>query len=235
MTLNADQQKRTVAARAVELVMPGMAVGLGTGSTAAIFVQLLGERVRGGLDITGIPTSEATAALARDNGIAMGSLDGSRPLDLTVDGTDEMGPGLTLIKGGGGAHLREKIIAQASKRMIVIADAGKQVESLGAFPLPVEMVKFGAGSTMARIGAVLAGLGMPVTPVLRVQSGGAPFVTDEGHYIADCACGAIPDPAAVASALEAIAGVVEHGLFIGIATGAIVGHNDGRVTELGRI
>ncbi len=235
MTLNADQQKRAVAARAVQLVAPGMIVGLGTGSTAAHFVRLLGERVRGGLDVTGIPTSEATATLARDNGIALASLDGSRPLDLTVDGADELGPGLTMIKGGGGALLREKIIAQSSRRVIVIADAGKQVDVLGAFPLAVEIVPFGAGSTMAHIGAALAGLGITASPVLRTLDGGATFITDEGHHMVDCACGAIADPPAVAGVLAAIAGVVEHGLFIGIATGAIVGHGDGSIVELGHI
>jgi len=235
MTLSADQQKHAAAARAVQLVEPDMTVGLGTGSTAAHFVRLLGERVRGGLEVTGVPTSEATAALAGENGIALGFLDGGRPLDLTVDGADELGPGLTMIKGGGGALLREKIVAQASKRMIGIADAGKKVDVLGAFPLPVEIVPFGAASTIAQIRAALAGLGIAITPVLRTLDGGATFITDEGHHMVDCACGAIADPPAVAAALGAIAGVVEHGLFIGIATGAIVGHGDGHITELGHI
>ncbi|VAW10035.1 Ribose 5-phosphate isomerase A [hydrothermal vent metagenome] len=235
MNLDADQRKCAAAARAVEIVTPGMRLGLGTGSTAAHFVRLLGSCVRAGLNVTGVPTSEATAELARDNGIALGSLDASFPLDLTVDGADEFDKGLTLIKGGGGALLREKIVAQASRRMIVIADADKQVETLGAFPLAVEIVRFSAGTTTARISTALAGLGLAIAPVLRTGADGAPFITDEGHYIVDCACGAIAEPPALAGALEAIAGVVDHGLFIGIATGVIVGHGDGSVTELGRI
>ena len=235
MTLSADARKRAAAARAVDFVTPGMRLGLGTGSTAAHFVQLLGEQVRAGLNVTCVPTSEAIAALARDNGIALDSLDALFPLDLTVDGADEFDAGLTLIKGGGGALLREKIVAQASRRMIVIADADKQVEVLGAFPLPVEIVRFGAGTTTARIGEAMAGLDLGLTPILRTLGDGTPFITDEGHYIVDCPCGAIPEPPAVAGALEAIAGVVGHGLFIGVATGVIVGHSDGSVTEMGHI
>lgn len=221
----ADRAKRAAAEAAVALVEPGMRVGLGTGSTAAWMVRLLAERVRQGLEIVAVPTSEATAALARDLGIRLAELDELGALDLTIDGADEIGPGLALIKGGGGALLREKIVAAASARMVVIADAAKLVSTLGAFPLPVEVVPFGLAAT-ARAVERVAG----VAPRLRM-AGEAAFVTDEGNRILDLALGAIADPPALDAALNAVPGVVETGLFCGIADLAFIGHGDGEVEE----
>ncbi len=198
-----------------------MRLGLGTGSTARHFVDLLGERVRAGLKLIAVPTSEATARQAEAVGIPITTLDETPELDLTVDGADEIGPDLVLIKGGGGALLREKIVAAASARMLVIADGSKWVGELGSFPLPIEVVPFGLEATRRAIERAAAGLGMPVVPELRTRDGHA-FVTDGGHFILDAAFGRIPDPAALAGGLAAIPGVVEHGLFIGLARTAIV-------------
>jgi ribose 5-phosphate isomerase A len=215
-----DAQKRAAAARAIEFVRPGMRLGLGTGSTARHFVELLGERVRAGLDVVAVPTSTATQADAARVGIPLTNLDATPQLDLTVDGADEIAPDLSLIKGGGGALLREKIVAAASARMIVIADDSKWVGELGRFPLPIEVVPFGLGSTRRAIEAAAAGGAQPT--ITRRMKDGHVFVTDEGHCILDAAFGRIADPKSLASRLAAIPGVVEHGLFIGMAQAIIL-------------
>jgi ribose 5-phosphate isomerase A len=229
---DAEKLKYAAAARAVEFVRPGMRLGLGTGSTARHFVTLLGERVRGGLDVVGVPTSEATRADAERAGIPLTTLDDMPELDLTVDGADEIGPGLTLIKGGGGALLREKIVAAASGRMIVIADASKHVPLLGRFPLPIEVVPFGVTATRRAVEAVAAECGCPgAAPPRRTREGHA-FVTDGGHVLLDAALARIPEPEQLARRLVAIPGVVEHGLFIGLAHIAIIAGSDGvRIVE----
>jgi ribose 5-phosphate isomerase A len=232
--MNADSLKRDAAARAVALVEDGMRLGLGTGSTAKHFVALLGERVRGGLKVVGVPTSEATRAQAEGEGIPLSTLDETPELDLTVDGADELDARLRLIKGGGGAHLREKIVAAASRRMIVIADSSKQVERLGRFPLPVEVVPFGLEATRRAVAAALAGAGASGDLRLRSAANGGSYVTDGGHHIIDAHLGRIDDPEAVAAALAAVPGVVEHGLFLGLATGAILATEAGVVT-LGKV
>jgi len=230
--MTSDALKRQAAARALDFVRPGMRLGLGTGSTARHFVELLGERVRAGLDIIGVPTSEATEKDARRAGVPLATLDQTPHLDLTVDGADEIGPGLALIKGGGGALLREKIVAAASDAMIVIADESKLVPALGAFALPIEVVPFGLGATELAIGRALQKLSLPSELHLRMTPDGHPFVTDGGHRILDAALGHIPDPDALAGSLAAIPGVVEHGLFLGLATAAIVSTRSGiRVIE----
>jgi len=232
--MNAEQFKRAAAAKALDFVRPGMRLGLGTGSTAKHFVELLGERVRNGLDVVGVPTSEATHADAVRAGIALATLDDISELDLTVDGADEIAPDLTLVKGGGGALLREKIVAAASARMLVIADESKCVPVLGRFPLPIEIAPFGAGATLRAVEAAIAGLQAPGRLDLRRGRDGHPFVTDGGHWIVDAALGRIEDPAALARALAAVPGVMEHGLFVELAALAIVGGPDGvRTIERG--
>jgi len=203
-----------------------MRLGIGTGSTADEFVRLLAERVEGGLKVVGVPTSERTAALCVQLGVPLASLDELPELDLTIDGTDEIDAGLSLIKGGGGALLREKIVAAASKRMIVIADRSKRVGTLGAFPLPIEVNRFGLKATELAIGRTAAALGLSGPLALRTRDG-APFVTDGGHFIIDASFGRIPDPRALSGALHAIPGVVEHGLFLGMASAAILAGPDG--------
>lgn len=225
--MDADTQKWAAAARAVEFVRPGMRVGLGTGSTARHFVELLGERVRGGLKIVAVPTSRATQADAERCGIPLTSLDETPQLDLTVDGADEIAPDLTLIKGGGGALLREKIVAAASARMIVIADGSKCVSTLGRFPLPVEVAPFGFGATVHMLRTVHPAAGRPGGLKQRQDKDGHAFVTDGGHWIVDLALGRIDDPPALAHALSGIPGVMGHGLFIGLAQMAIVAGQDG--------
>jgi ribose 5-phosphate isomerase A len=217
-----DGYKRAAAARALDFVTPGMRLGLGTGSTARHFIALLAERVRGGLAVTGVPTSEATRADAERLGIALTTLDECPALDLTVDGADEIAPDLTLIKGGGGALLREKIVAAASARMVVIADDSKCVPILGHVPLPIEVVPFGLAATRRAIEAAATAASCPGPAVLRVGAEGHPFVTDGGHLILDAALGRIPDPKELASRLAGIPGVVEHGLFIGLAWVAVI-------------
>lgn len=222
-----DDLKRLAAERALALVEPGMRLGLGTGSTATHFVRALGRRVRGeGLDVVGVPTSEATHRLAVECGVPLTTLDESPELDLTVDGADEIDADLRLIKGGGGALLREKIVAAASARMVVIADRTKLVDRLGAFPLPVEAVAFGHRTTALRLERILIRLGLDGEIALR-GGAGAPARTDNGNYILDCALGTIPDPERLADSLAGIPGIVEHGLFIGICTGAILAGSDG--------
>jgi ribose 5-phosphate isomerase A len=220
--MNADQQKRAAAARAVELVQPGMKLGLGTGSTARHFVELLGERVRAGLDVVGVPTSEATRADAERCGVRLTTLDETPALDLTVDGADEIGPALALIKGGGGALLREKIVAAASKRMVVIADESKMVAALGAFPLPIEVLPFGLEATKRAIEAGIKAAGANGSLKLRQNKDGHAFVTDGGHWILDAALGHIAQPKLLADKLAAVPGVMEHGLFIEMADLAII-------------
>jgi ribose 5-phosphate isomerase A len=232
--MSADSLKRAAAARAVALVHDGMRVGLGTGSTAAHFVDLLGERVKGGLAVIAVPTSEATRVQAEQVGIPLTTLDKTPELDLTVDGADELDDRLCLIKGGGGALLREKIVAAASRRMVVIADEAKRVPALGRFPLPIEVVAFGLGATRRAVERACGSLGIPGDLRLRSTAKGEPFATDSGHVILDAHLGHIPDPEALAASLNGIPGVVEHGLFIGLATGAIVATEDGLI-ELGQV
>lgn len=227
--LTVDDQKRAAAEAALEYVKPGMRLGLGTGSTAEHFVRALAPRAPG-LKLTTVATSERTASLARELGIAVSDLNTVRHLDLTVDGADEIGAGLTLIKGGGGALLREKIVAAASDRMIVIADAAKVVETLGRFPLPVEIVPFAWAVTMERIADAAARTGCAQN-LMRLRGGEAhPFKTDSGNYVADCAAETIPDPERLAHLLEAIPGVVGHGLFISLASLALIGTSGGVTT-----
>lgn len=221
--MSAEDQKRITGEAAAQLVQPGMVVGLGTGSTAAHFVKALAARK---LDIHGVPTSEATAQLAREGGIKLLALDEARQIDLTVDGADEIGQGLVLIKGGGGALLREKLVWEASRRCVVIADAAKKVVRLGKFPLPIEVVAFGHHTTQARICDALADCEINTAPRLRMKDG-APVRTDSGNLIYDAACGDIPDPNMLADALKLITGVVEHGLFLGLADEALIGTDAG--------
>ncbi|WNJ88445.1 ribose-5-phosphate isomerase RpiA [Bosea sp. 685] len=225
--MTADELKKLAAARALELVRPGMRLGLGTGSTAKHFVDLLGQRVAAGLDVICVATSEATQAQALALGIPMSTLDETPELDLTVDGADEIDPQLRLIKGGGAAHLREKIVAAASARMIVIADDSKLVEKLGRFPLPIEVVPFGLEATRRAVARAIAGCGSAGELVLRKRPDGATVVTDNGNYILDAHLGVIEQPEALAIALNQVPGVVEHGLFIGLASGAILAGADG--------
>jgi ribose 5-phosphate isomerase A len=221
-SLNADGLKRQAARGALEFVGPGMRLGLGTGSTAAHFVECLAERVRGGLEVTCVPTSEATRRQAEALAIPLTSLEETPELDLAIDGTDEFDRHLRLVKGGGGALLHEKIVAGAARRMIVIADGSKEVEVLGRFGLPVEVVPFGLEATRRHIGQAAAACGCAGPVQLRRTLTGSAFLTDGGHYIVDCAFGRIPDPEGLAARLNSIAGVVEHGLFLGLAKAVII-------------
>jgi len=221
-----EAYKRQAAERAMDFVRPGMRLGLGTGSTARYFVDLVGAAVRDGLEVVGVPTSEATLRQAGSLGVPLATLDETPELDLTVDGADEIDPSLRLIKGGGGALLREKIIAASSRRMIVIADSRKRVARLGAFPLPIEVVPFGLASTRRRVERACAALGLVGAIELRRREGRV-FLTDGGNYILDGAFGAIGDPDALARSLAFIPGVVDHGLFIGLASAAVVAGPDG--------
>jgi ribose 5-phosphate isomerase A len=225
--MSMDELKRQAAARALDYVRDGMKLGLGTGSTAKHFVELLGERVRGGLNVVGVPTSEVTRADAQRCGIPLTTLDEIDRLDLTVDGADEIDAELNLIKGGGGALLREKIVAAASDRMIVIADESKWVETLGRFPLPVEVIPFGLSATRRAMERAFAETGTSGPLKLRTGKDGHAFVTDGGHWIVDAHLGQIPDAARLAGLLSAIPGVVEHGLFIGLASMAMLAGANG--------
>ena len=224
--MEARQLKREAARRALEFVEDGMVIGLGTGSTAAEFVDLLGEKVRDGLRITGVPTSEATLKQALDCGITMATIEEEPEIDLTVDGADELDRGLRLVKGGGGALLREKIVASASEMVVIIADQSKLVERLGAFPLPVEVVPFGAEATYRRLVEVAGDFGCQGSVKLRMKND-SPFMTDGQHLIYDCAFGRIDDPEGLAVELNRIPGVVENGLFISMATVAVIGTDTG--------
>jgi len=213
-----SQKEKEMAGRAAaELVRDGDIVGLGTGSTAYFTVLALGERVKTGLKMVGIPTSNATAELARAVGIPLATLDQHPVIDIDIDGADEIDPKLNLIKGGGGALLREKVIAAASKKMVVIADSAKLVPVLGKFPLPVEIVSFARAVVEKKIGSLGA------TTKLRTRPDGIPYLTDNGNQILDCSFGKIEDPPALARTLRDIPGVVEHGLFIGLAKLALIG------------
>ncbi|WP_375449854.1 ribose-5-phosphate isomerase RpiA [uncultured Devosia sp.] len=212
---------------AINDLQPGMRLGLGTGSTARHFVDLLGERVAAGFECLCVPTSEVTAAQARALNIALTDLDTIDHLDLTIDGADEIGPGLSLIKGAGGALLREKIVAAASIAMIVIADASKVVTTLGRFPLPIEVNRFGLGATKRALESVLAQYDTQGGLVLRRTSDGASFITDGGHLILDAFFGRISQPEALSRTLLDIPGVVQHGLFLGMCKKAYVATADG--------
>ncbi|TCP41796.1 ribose-5-phosphate isomerase RpiA [Rhodovulum marinum] len=225
-----DKAKFAAAKRATAFVESGMKVGLGTGSTAAWMVRCLGERVRDeGLRIKGVPTSTRTADLAREVGIEVISLDEARWLDLTIDGADEFDADLNLIKGGGGAHLQEKIVATASDRMIVIADPAKEVAHLGAFPLPVEVIPFGWKATRTLVEEALEGMDVLGRETALRMNGEAPFVTDEGNHILDLHLKRIGNPRQLSLVLNQIPGLVENGLFIDICDVVVIGHGDGRV------
>ncbi|HLG86571.1 MAG TPA: ribose-5-phosphate isomerase RpiA [Alphaproteobacteria bacterium] len=219
-----DELKKAAARAAADLVEDGMVIGLGTGTTAAFLVALLGARVRGGLKIIGIPTSERTAAQAVQEGIPLATFADYQRIDLTIDGADEILPGtLDLIKGAGGALLREKIVAAASSRMAVISDDSKLVQRLGSvFAVPVEIVPFGWEATASRLRDRADEVRLRLVP-----GGGAPYVTDGGHYIVDCRFAAIPDPAGLERELSQMVGVVESGLFVGLATEALIAEPDG--------
>jgi ribose 5-phosphate isomerase A len=222
-----DEEKQAAARTAVQLVEPGNIVGLGSGSTAAFAVRFLAERVREGLKIVGIPTSLQTQHLAEQLGIPLTTLDEHPVIDIDIDGADEIDPQLNLIKGGGGAFLREKIVASVSKRFVVIGDSAKQVPLLGKFPLPMEVIPFAQSLIKPQIEALGASV------ALRQYAYGNPYVTDEGHHILDCTFGEIADPPALAQKFCNIPGVVEHGLFIGMAEMALIG-KDGEVIQLRR-
>jgi ribose 5-phosphate isomerase A len=220
-----DEAKLAVARRAVAFVEADMRVGLGTGTTATMFIRELAERVRAGLRIRCVASSDASHDLGCALGMDVTTLDELPELDVYIDGADEVGPGLALIKGGGGALLREKIVASAAKRFIVVADATKVVDCLGRFPLPVEVIKM----ALPLVGPRLEALGL--RPTLRpAKHGDGPYLTDEGNYILDCACGAIGDPERTAAEIRGIVGVVEHGLFLNMASLALIAGDDG-VTE----
>jgi len=226
-----DRAKFVAALRAVDLVQDGMKLGLGTGSTAAWMVRCLAQRARAeGLRLTCVPTSERTAALARELGLAVVGLEQAGWLDLTIDGTDEFDPDLTLIKGAGGALLREKIVATASDRMVVIADPAKEVRTLGAFPLPVEVVPFGWQASRLLIEELLGSMDVLGTEAVLRMNGSAPYLTDQGNYILDLALGRIGNPRQLSLALNQVPGVVENGLFIDICDAVVIGHPDGRAT-----
>jgi ribose 5-phosphate isomerase A len=225
--MSVDSFKLAAARRALAFVEPRMRLGLGTGSTASLFVGLLGEEVRKGLNVLCVPTSDDTRIKAAKLGIPLTTLDETPLLDLTIDGADELDGELRLIKGGGGALLREKIVATASDRMVVIADVSKRVEKLGAFPLPVEVVRFGVTATRNMIEMLAADSGCQGEIKLRLGRDGEPFITDGGNYIFDCSFGRLDDPESLDEALKFIPGVVENGLFLGIADAAIIGGPEG--------
>jgi len=226
-----EEQKRATGEAAAALVSPGMTVGLGTGSTARWFVSALAARK---IDVTCVATSRETERQADSLGLHRVELDQAGPIDLTVDGADQIGPGLALIKGGGGALLREKLVWEASKRCVVIADASKIQPPFGAFALPVEVVRFGHESTLRRIVNVLKECGIDATPQLRGDAA-APYITDNGNLIYDVPCGAIIDPFMLGGRLKMITGLVEHGLFLGLASEGLIGTERGieRLTGAG--
>ncbi|MFQ5985528.1 MAG: ribose-5-phosphate isomerase RpiA [Alphaproteobacteria bacterium] len=221
MARDRDAEKRRAAERSLMFVREGMRLGLGSGTTAALAVQLLGERVRQGLRVEGVSTSKQTRELAKAGGIPLITLDEASHLDLTIDGADEVDGAFRMIKGGGGALLREKVVASVSERIVIVVDSSKLVRVLGASPLPVEVAPF-AWKVVAEHLRALGG-----SPELRRGSGGEAFVTEEGHYLVDCAFGRIGEPERLARALEALPGVVEHGLFLDLADVVVVGRSDG--------
>jgi ribose 5-phosphate isomerase A len=233
--MSTNEQKKMAAMRAVEMVEPGMRVGLGTGSTAAHFVALLGARVKAGLSVTCVPTSEETRRLAESHGITLSSLEELPELDMTFDGADEIDGELRMIKGGGGALLREKIVAMSSDRVVIMVDESKLVETLGAYKLPVEAVPFGLTATREMITSLAEECGCRGEIELRLDPGGQPYQTDNGNYILDCDFGRIPEPEELDEALRFIPGVVESGLFLDICDVAIIAGEDGvRVLEAER-
>jgi ribose 5-phosphate isomerase A len=211
-----EEEKAAAARKSVEYVTDGMVVGIGTGTTAKYVIELLGERVKQGLKIQGIPTSKASSVLAASKGIPLTSLDKVELIDVTIDGADEVGPGLALIKGGGGALLHEKIVASSSKRLVIVADEHKRVAQLGRFPLPVEVIQFAAGPVERRLQK------MGANPRLRLGADGKPFITDEGNFLFDLSYGQIQDPPVLAATLKSMVGLVEHGLFLDLASVAII-------------
>lgn len=229
--MDATKLKIAAAAKALEFVEDGMRLGIGTGSTANEFIRLLGAQVAKGFRIIGVPTSEQSANLCRQLNIPLSTLDETPELDLDIDGADEIGPHMALIKGGGGALLREKIVATASKSMLVIADQSKLVKILGAFPLPIEVNPFGLGATERAIEKAAVRLGLSGRLHLR-SAEGHPFITDGGHYIIDASFGRILEPEALSEELLAIPGVVEHGLFLNIAKRSVIAMNDGTIKVL---
>ena len=224
-----DESKRNAAAAAMEFVESGMIIGLGTGTTAAFFLEFLAEEINDGLNIKGVPTSKATRDLAETLGIPLLPVEHVERIHLTVDGADEIDPHANLIKGGGAALLREKIIANASDHMVVIADEDKAVDVLGKFPLPVEVSPFGFTLTAKKVYDALrqAGVDKPIVKLREKRSGSGPLVTDGGNYILDCQCNEITTVQAAALALSVVPGVVEHGLFISMARTIILGDSEG--------
>jgi ribose 5-phosphate isomerase A len=221
-----DSEKAAAARKSLEYVKDGMIVGLGSGSTATFAIQFLGEQVRQGLKIRGIPTSRASGELARSLGIPLTTFDEVDHTDVTIDGADEVAPGLALIKGGGGALLHEKIVASSSRKLVIVADEHKIVEHLGRFPLPVEVIPFAAGPIKTQLEKLGA------KPALRAAHDGSPYITDEGNYIFDCHYEKILDPPAVARTLKSMTGVVVHGLFLGLASVAVIaGPNGARLVN----
>jgi ribose 5-phosphate isomerase A len=216
-----DEAKLKAAQRALDFVQDGMSLGLGSGTTSAIFIRQLGERVKQGLRVRGIATSNASEQLAESFSIPITNFDQCPELDLAIDGADEVGPGLALIKGGGGALLREKIVESAARRFIVIADSSKLVPTLGHFPLPVEVIQMALPIVSRKLEA------LRLNPKLRHHPDGSLYITDEGNFILDCACGSIPDPKSTASELRGIVGIVEHGLFVNMASLALIAGEDG--------
>jgi ribose 5-phosphate isomerase A len=216
-----DEAKRKAAQRALEFVEDGMSLGLGSGTTSAIFIRELGARVKQGLRVRGIATSIASQQLAESLSIPLTNFNETPELDLAIDGADEVGPGLALIKGGGGALLREKIVESAARRFVVIADSTKLVATLGRFPLPVEVVKMALPIVSPKLEA------LHLNPKLRHHPDGSLYITDEGNFILDCAAGSIPDPAKTAADIRSIVGVVEHGLFLNMASLALIAGEDG--------
>ena len=220
--MTADQMKKAAALEAFKFVKPGMNIGLGTGSTANHFIEALAVKVKEGLDVKGVPTSKASRELAEKLGIPLTTLDAQPHLDLTVDGADEFDSNFRLIKGGGGALLFEKIVASSSRYMVVVADESKKVKTLGKFPLPVEVMRFGTKATAWKMEKAFAFLKLDTKMVLRVKDG-KPFVTDGGHLIIDCTMGEIPEPERLEAVLNSIPGVVETGLFIGLCGIVLMG------------
>lgn len=222
--LTPDEIKKNAGTYAADRVLPGMTIGLGTGTTVYWLIQELGDRIRQGLRVTAVPTSVQTAGLAREAGIVLADLDEIERLPLAIDGADEIDPQGCMIKGGGGALLQEKIVASAADELVIIADSSKLVTRLGAFPLPVEVIPFGHRQVRNQI----LHSGLCRTILLR-EDNGRPFVTDHGHYILDCAFDKIEDAQALNISLHLIPGVVETGLFISMASQSIIGHEDGRI------
>ncbi len=225
--MSTQEYKIAAAQAALDLIEDGMKVGLGTGSTAEQFINLLGERVKDGLEVLCVPTSKTSEIQAANLGIPLTTLDEEPFLDITVDGADELDKDLRLIKGGGGALLREKIVAMSSDRMVVIGDNSKLVDTLGKFPLPVEVDRFGLRATLEMIAALTDELGLHQDLQVRESEDGGFYQTDGGHYIVDCSYGVIPDPEELADCLAMLPGVIDSGLFIGIAERALIGGPNG--------